>query len=123
MADENTQFNYLLNAMEHAAQSKSPAQEGYGSKRRALLAHVRELERKAALWDAINSMWSYPGRTLEEVVHMVAAERTAGVPPSPAPRHATKESGDCPHWCRACAVERGAREGAPDVKEGGDAQP
>jgi hypothetical protein len=26
------------------------------------------------------------------------------------PKHATKESGDCPHWCPACAVEAKARE-------------
>jgi hypothetical protein len=49
MADEkNTQFNYLLNAFEHASQSDKPAENGYGQKRRALLAHVRELERDAA---------------------------------------------------------------------------
>lgn len=48
MAEEkNTPFNYLLNAMERAAQAERPADHGYGEKRKALLAHVRELERKA----------------------------------------------------------------------------
>lgn len=53
MADEkNTQFNYLLNAVMHAAQEAHPAKAGYAGKYRALIAHVRELERKAALYDA-----------------------------------------------------------------------
>ena len=37
------------------------------------------MKRKAALWDAINAMWSFPGRTLEEVVLMVLAERAAAM--------------------------------------------
>lgn len=54
MAEEkNTQFNYLLNAMEHAASEAHPAKAGYAGKRKALMAHVRELERKAALCDAL----------------------------------------------------------------------
>lgn len=49
MAEEkNTQFNYLLNAMEHAAREAHPAKAGYAGKRKALMAHVRELERDAA---------------------------------------------------------------------------
>lgn len=33
-----------------------------------------------------------------------------GVAPSGEPlRHATKENGDCPHWCKACAAEEAAR--------------
>lgn len=49
MAEEkNTQFNYLLNAVEHAGREAHPAKAGYAGKRKALLAHVRELERKAA---------------------------------------------------------------------------
>lgn len=47
MADTNTQFDYLLNAFEQASQADEPAKEGYGEKRRALLAHVRELEANA----------------------------------------------------------------------------
>lgn len=53
MAEEkNTQFNYLLNAVEHAASEAHPAKAGYAGKRKALMAHVRELERKAAAYDA-----------------------------------------------------------------------
>jgi len=34
------QFEYLLNAMENAAQSASPALQGYGEKRKAVLDYV-----------------------------------------------------------------------------------
>jgi hypothetical protein len=37
-------FEYLLNAMEHAAQSSNPALEGYGIKRRKVLEYVEQLE-------------------------------------------------------------------------------
>jgi len=35
--------------------------------------------------------------------------RALGVEPSEPLRHSTKENGDCPHWCRACAAEREQR--------------
>jgi hypothetical protein len=72
-----TQFDYLLNAFEAASQSDKPAENSYAEKRQKLYAHVRELERKAALWDAINLMWSFPGKTLEEVLMMRADELRA----------------------------------------------
>jgi hypothetical protein len=50
--EKRTQFDYLLNAMEHAAREAHPAKAGYAGKRKALFAYVRELERKAALYDA-----------------------------------------------------------------------
>lgn len=37
------QFEYLLNAMENAAQSASPALQGYGEKRKAVLDYVAAL--------------------------------------------------------------------------------
>lgn len=43
------EFEYLLNAMEHAAQSDAPAKEGYADKRRAVLAHVADLTRQLKL--------------------------------------------------------------------------
>jgi hypothetical protein len=53
MADQQrTEFDYLLNSMEHAAREAHPAKAGYAGKRKALFAYVRELERKAALYDA-----------------------------------------------------------------------
>lgn len=52
MGEHRTQFDYLLNALELAAQAHNPHMEGYGDKRRALYAYVRELERKAAAYDA-----------------------------------------------------------------------
>jgi hypothetical protein len=39
-----TQFDYLLNAMELAAQHTNPAEHGYAQKRQALYAYVRGLE-------------------------------------------------------------------------------
>jgi hypothetical protein len=42
-----SQFNYLLNALEEAAQAGEPAKYGYGERRRKLLEYVANLERKA----------------------------------------------------------------------------
>jgi hypothetical protein len=67
-ASERTQFDYLLNAMERAGQAHNPHMEGYGDKRRALFAYVRDLEARAAapavqapevaLWQV---RWTNPG--------------------------------------------------------------
>ena len=43
-----TQFDYLLNAMELAAQNVRPALAGYGAKRHDLFEHVRKLEQDSA---------------------------------------------------------------------------
>jgi hypothetical protein len=77
MAEQFTEFNYLLNAFESASQDPQPAVVGYAAKRQALLRHVRELERKAALWNLIESMWSFPGQTLGDLVQRIANERAA----------------------------------------------
>jgi hypothetical protein len=79
MDEKFTEFDYLLNALQFAAQADNPAKADYAGKRQALLRHVRELERKADLWNLIESMWSFPGQTLGELVRRIAAERTAGV--------------------------------------------
>lgn len=56
MATEKfTQFDYLLNSMLHAGDKPRPADYGYGEKRRKLYEHVRELERKAAAYDALTT--------------------------------------------------------------------
>lgn len=39
-----SQFIYLLNAMERAAQAENPAEHDYGAKRRAVLEYVAKLE-------------------------------------------------------------------------------
>lgn len=44
--DQRTQFDYLLNAMEAAAQHENPADHGYAQKRQALYAYVRGLENR-----------------------------------------------------------------------------
>lgn len=44
-----TEFDYLLNAFEAASQADHPAEHGYGDKREALFAYVRDLERRAHL--------------------------------------------------------------------------
>ena len=46
-AETLTQFDYLLNALELAAQADKPAEHSYGAKRQALFAYVRGLERDA----------------------------------------------------------------------------
>jgi hypothetical protein len=49
MADELTQFDYLLNAFELASQSETPAELHYAEKRRALYDYVRQLESDALM--------------------------------------------------------------------------
>jgi hypothetical protein len=61
VADENTEFNYLLNAMERAGQEAHPAKAGYAGKRKALLAHVRELERDADRYRWLRDECQKPG--------------------------------------------------------------
>jgi hypothetical protein len=53
VAEKLTQFDYLLNALEFAAQAENPAKADYGGARQRLFAHVRELARKAAVYDAM----------------------------------------------------------------------
>ena len=52
MDKQMTQFDYLLNAFEHASQATRPAAEGYADKRKALFAYVRGLEAAAPPVDA-----------------------------------------------------------------------
>lgn len=47
--EQRTQFDYLLNAVDAAAQHENPAAHGYAEKRQALFAYVRGLENRAAL--------------------------------------------------------------------------
>jgi hypothetical protein len=47
MGETFTKFDYLLNAVDHAAQAEHPAVAGYAGKRRLLLEHVRALEKDA----------------------------------------------------------------------------
>jgi hypothetical protein len=49
MAEQRTQFDYLLNALERASQADNPAEHGYADKRRSLFAYVRELEARAGV--------------------------------------------------------------------------
>lgn len=74
MADENTTFNYLLNAMERAGQEAHPAKAGYAGKRKALLAHVRKLERKAALADELDQLWNVLVNRAEQTVFRIPGE-------------------------------------------------
>ncbi|MCC6650644.1 MAG: hypothetical protein IT348_05805 [Candidatus Eisenbacteria bacterium] len=46
MTEKLTQFDYLLNAMEAAAQMENPAAYGYAEKRQALYRYVRGLENR-----------------------------------------------------------------------------
>jgi len=47
--DGNTLFDYMLNRYDYAAKANNPGKLGFGARRRELLAHVRELERLAAI--------------------------------------------------------------------------
>ena len=47
MMDKPTEFDYLLNRMEHAGQQETPAEHHYGTHRTSLLRHVRALEKNA----------------------------------------------------------------------------
>lgn len=55
MTESRTQFDYLLNAFEAASQSAKPAANGYGDKRRAMFAYVRDLESQASQGDALDA--------------------------------------------------------------------
>lgn len=60
---EPTQFDYLLNTLEHASQADDPAKAGYGEARKALFAYVRSLEKswlpisEAPKDDTIVDLW------------------------------------------------------------------
>lgn len=60
MTDALTEFDYLLNRVEHASQADSPAEHGYNMHRKALYAYVRDLEQRAAqqaaMWQALCEM-------------------------------------------------------------------
>jgi hypothetical protein len=74
VADENTPFNYLLNAMERAGQDAHPAKRGYAGKRKALMAHVRELELKAAMADELEQLWNILVQRAKEAVLTMPGE-------------------------------------------------
>lgn len=57
MTEQQTKFDYLLNALELAAQSDKPAEHGYAEARRALFAYVRDLERCSALSEGEQGQW------------------------------------------------------------------
>lgn len=73
-ADHFTQFDYLLNAMKLAAQQEKPAEHGYGWKRQRLYAHVRELERKADLYDAEHKAGPCAANNLDSIALEAAQE-------------------------------------------------
>lgn len=47
--EKPTEFNYLLNRMEHAGQQEKPSDHHYGTHRASLMRHVRALEKDALL--------------------------------------------------------------------------
>jgi hypothetical protein len=116
VADEkNTQFNYLLNAFELASKAERPVDHGYRDKRVALIAHVRELERKAAAFEALRDLLrevrkindvllpdDFDARAVRNADAAVAAACACGAYGGPE-SHAK--------WCRYAA----------GLKEGGDA--
>ena len=61
----------------------------------------------AALEDAANCLRDGDAKRAAEGAAKHYREKAKTLAPSL--RHATKENGDCPHWCEACRVERSAR--------------
>jgi hypothetical protein len=49
-----------------------------GDRIAAAMDAARLLEHKASRWDAINLLWSFPGKTLEQVLEMRMAELALG---------------------------------------------
>jgi hypothetical protein len=58
-------FMYLLNAFEQASQADHPADHGYGDKRRALVAYVRQLDSDAAQAVALRARVQHLTEALE----------------------------------------------------------
>lgn len=68
------------------------------------------------------NFWTIANVRRIDVTAEMIAERNApaapGVTAAPAPlRHSTKENGDCPSWCKACAAEAAAH-GVQEVDRG-----
>lgn len=98
-----TQFDYLLNAMEAAAQQENPASYGYAQKRQALYAYVRGLENRPSPLDDLSAPASPAPLPPVEVGDVVLLE-SGGVE-----YVRTKHAED--YWTGADA------EGFPDVAE------
>lgn len=110
---EFTQFDYLLNSMLEAARQKWPAEHGYGDKRKALYAHVRELERKAAAFDALG----VPAAHAQQAV--ATASGVNGLPEARNPQQVLKAEGEGPD-----ATDRGnCATASPDGGPMGAGQP
>lgn len=73
MSPNDRTFEFLLNAMEHAAQAKNPARAGYAAKRRAVLTYVAQLEARAAAGAAESALLAELDRRLSEhgEIHLV----------------------------------------------------
>ena len=84
-------FIYILNAMENAGQSRSPALNGYGDKRIVVLEYVDSLERRC--------------RELE-----------VALAPFAAPPEICEHSGPCVDYVRAYAALAAGEKGASDAK-------
>jgi len=59
------QFEYLLNAMENAAQSDNPYKAGYGEKRRAVLDYAASLRHEIAALKEDRDSWRRVAERLE----------------------------------------------------------
>jgi hypothetical protein len=68
MAD-NTEFEFILNRFELAAQAEHPSKENYAEHRQALVAYVRNLERIASM---AGDMVLVPKEPTEAMLHAYA---------------------------------------------------
>lgn len=64
--EKPTEFDYLLNRMEHAGQQEAPAEHHYGVHRASLIRHVRALEK-----DAERYRWLRNLMAAEDVARLV----------------------------------------------------
>ena len=82
---------------------------------RAINAGTTDAKVAAALntfYDHGDAVGGYSEALVERMRKVLRDALATPAPAVGAASHATKENGDCPHWCRACAIEREERAAA-----------
>lgn len=72
--------------------------------------HQQVIHKKWTQWAESKSL--LPETVAYEAMRLAfeAGALTAAPSAQAEPRHSTTWSGDCPHWCKACATERAERK-------------
>jgi hypothetical protein len=84
---------------------------------RDLLREAGEVIKPMADWFRNQPLGAPPAGTAQLQANIRRVLAAAGVQASEPLRHSTKENGDCPHWCKACAAEAATR--GVDTSRGG----